>query len=195
MKIRFWAIGAVAATMMVLAAVFFQPWSRAIYAPSSGVLTKEQVIERSIAGMKNAEVLESRLVLHDEAARATGAGEFDYESGFFEKDDPVWILAIRADNANEMMADIGQGDVNYTGMIKIINAADSELLVETIMPDDVFADRVKRIQALQDRTGLIEIIPRTRQPLLGDNPDKSTPPILPTPTNTALPVETAVPSK
>lgn len=156
-------IRAVGLTVLVifLAVMFYQVSSRAREAPSAELLTREQIIERATEGLKQPEVIDIRLVFHDEAAHAIGVGEFDYESGFYKKEDPVWILAIRSENTSQVMPDIGQGDVNYTGLIYSIDAASGEAILMATMPDEQFEKRVERMQALPDRDGMLEITPRT----------------------------------
>lgn len=183
MRSKFWVV-VLSLLIITVGLMIYQVSSKAREIPDGKALTREEIIERATSGLKDPEVVDVRLVLHEEASSAIGVGQFDYEQGFYKKDDPVWLLAIQSENASAALPDIGQGDVKYRGLIYVINAADGEAIFMATMPDEQYAKRVERMRALKDKDGLLEIVPRTPQPLQGSDE-----PIVPLsiPTNTPLP--------
>jgi len=120
--------------------------------PSGPRLTKEDAIKVATLGMPDVQVFEAKLLYYDEARLAIGAGEKGNAS--LQKE-PVWVVALRSEVVRKMPM---SGD--YTDLIIIFLAADGTGDSAHYYADLEHSEELKRLRALPDRTGQLEIVPR-----------------------------------
>jgi hypothetical protein len=137
--------------------------------PVIDVPTKSEILNNATWGIENPELLDVRLLFSEEASQALGAG-IVYEGEFFNKDDPVWVVAVKSGNARVQLPDIGQGNTKYAGVLWILNAADGQALMMSSIQDPNNDPRLARLKELPNREGTIPIVPRPVVPTVPPGP-------------------------
>jgi len=123
------------------------------------VPTKDEILATARWGVENPEILDARLLLNEEAAKAAGVG-IQYNDGLYKPDDPVWAVAVKSGNASIQLPDIGQGDTKYAGILWLINAANGQAISMSSIDDTANDVRLQRLKELPDRDGMIKIQPQ-----------------------------------